>query len=140
MVSLSQCVGGEQQQAAKCAEEGYGAFQSISYRTLGWLVELAETRKDFIIAAATVAIAIFTLTLWRSTDKLWDAGDAQLTHAKRTAERQLRAYVGIDSIYFQHLQADKPISVIIVIKNFGLTPAYEYEAAIHLECRMALVS
>jgi hypothetical protein len=35
-----------------------------------------------IAAAATVAIACFTLTLKRSTDRLWDASERQLEHAR----------------------------------------------------------
>lgn len=38
--------------------------------------------RDATIAIATVLIAIFTLTLWRSTHALWDAGQEQLRLAR----------------------------------------------------------
>jgi len=38
-----------------------------------------------IAAIATVAIGLFTYTLKRSTDKLWEAGERQLEHAKDEA-------------------------------------------------------
>jgi hypothetical protein len=65
-------------------------------------------------AAATVVIAIFTLTLWRSTDRLWSLGN-------RTAERELRAYLGFvgHNIQFERHE------FVIVVKNHGQTPARE---------------
>jgi hypothetical protein len=41
-----------------------------------------------ITALATIAIAYFTLTLKRSTDKLWEAADQQFKLAKETSDRQ----------------------------------------------------
>lgn len=41
-----------------------------------------------LTAAATIAIAYFTLNLKRSTDNLWDASDKHLRHAKEIADRQ----------------------------------------------------
>ena len=38
---------------------------------------------DNISAAAAVVIAIFTWTLWRSTERLWQSADKQFTHAKQ---------------------------------------------------------
>jgi len=40
------------------------------------LLKLAEHFTDAITAAATVAVAVFTYTLKKSTDKMWDAGQA----------------------------------------------------------------
>ena len=41
-----------------------------------------------ISALATIAIAVFTFTLWKSTDKLWKASDDQFRLAKETNDRQ----------------------------------------------------
>ena len=43
-----------------------------------------------ITALATIAIAAFTYYLKKSTDKLWDAGERQLTHLKDASERQAK--------------------------------------------------
>ncbi|MHC2839797.1 hypothetical protein [Bradyrhizobium diazoefficiens] len=42
----------------------------------------------FITAIATAFIARYTLTLKRSTDKLWDAGEKQFALARETSDRQ----------------------------------------------------
>jgi hypothetical protein len=83
-----------------------------------------ETDHDRIIAAGTLLIAIFTWTLWRSTDKMWRVTNDTLHHAERTAERQLRAYV--DIVSGQILDFGKPgnVKLRLVIKNSGQTPAY----------------
>ena len=47
---------------------------------------------------ATVAIGYFTYTLKTSTDRLWDAGEKARILSEDTAERQLRAYVFLDTI------------------------------------------
>ena len=43
-----------------------------------------------ITALATIAIAIFTFTLKRATDKLWDAGERQLNLLAETSAAQSR--------------------------------------------------
>jgi hypothetical protein len=62
----------------------------ISFATnLFWyVVGFLETYNGAVTAVATIAIAAFTLTLKRSTDKLWEAGEKQFTLAKETADRQ----------------------------------------------------
>jgi hypothetical protein len=69
---------------------------------------------DNVAAAATVIIAVFTLSLWRSTDKLWTLGS-------KSSERQLRAYLGFvrHDIHFQRHE------FVIVVRNNGQTPARE---------------
>jgi hypothetical protein len=79
-----------------------------------------------ITALATGAIGYFTLTLKRSTDKLWDAGERQLRHLENTAERQLRAYIhtlGKDFLVQgdEHARFVNRFSVV----NAGQTPAYK---------------
>jgi hypothetical protein len=49
---------------------------------------------DNVVAAGTVMIALFTWTLYRSTNKLWIAGEKQIQIAERSAavaERSLLA-------------------------------------------------
>ena len=76
-----------------------------------------------ITALATFAIALFTLTLWRSTEKMWGTTQKALQHAELTAERQLRAYVHVAAA------SASPVGTLInyylEVKNFGQTPAYE---------------
>jgi hypothetical protein len=71
---------------------------------------------DNVSAAAAVVIAIFTWTLWRSTRLLWLSGE-------RHSERQLRAYVMVDSVHLLNLAIGGHPEAVITIKNSGQTPA-----------------
>jgi hypothetical protein len=56
---------------------------------IAWYVGYWFDKSAAVIAAfATIAIAYFTLTLKRSTDRLWDAGDRQYKLAKEISDRQ----------------------------------------------------
>jgi hypothetical protein len=78
-----------------------------------------------ISVAATVVIAVFTLTLWRATDRLWDAGERQLVHLKESAERQLGAYIGIEWCRIISHDGGSTFEVEVQIKNAGQTQAYD---------------
>ena len=78
-----------------------------------------------ITAVATVVIGWFTITLAKSTDKMWEASTIQLDHAENTAERQLRAYVYVDKINVIENRPGQIFRAELVIKNFGQTPAYD---------------
>jgi len=82
-----------------------------------------------ITALATIAIAWFTWTLRRSTDKLWDASDQQLRLSETTAERQLRAYVFVSSAKVTYVTDDGGgiPEAHVFIKNSGQTPAYKVQ-------------
>lgn len=65
------------------------------FRFLGNLI---HDFHDELIALATVAIAWFTWTLRRSTDRLWEAGEKQLSHAKEIANEQLARMTSANNI------------------------------------------
>jgi hypothetical protein len=84
-----------------------------------------------ITAIFTVVLAIATIKLWSSTvnaalaaKNSADAANAAVALAKDTAEKQLRAYVGIDKPRVLGMTVgNKPI-VLVTVKNCGQTPAY----------------
>ena len=93
------------------------------------LSRFAEIFADQIIALGTLAIAAFTYTLFRSTNRLWLASERQHVLAEDTAERQLRAYVGVKhACVMLTSPADGTATCYIKLKNFGLTPAYKFRA------------
>jgi hypothetical protein len=51
--------------------------------TLWHLREALNSYSGAIAALATIAIAAFTWTLWRSTDKLWKSAERQFQHVKQ---------------------------------------------------------
>ena len=68
---------------------------------------------------------------YRSTDKLWEAGERQLKHLESTAERQLRAYVYVVGKDFlvQGEEHERFINQIRIL-NSGQTPAYKFASPI----------
>lgn len=88
------------------------------------------SRKSFydkLVAWSTVALAIITAILAFYTYRLWSA-------TKKTAKRQLRAYVfmkledGVKMFY----DANGCLNAPLIIKNFGQTPAYEFISWLHI--------
>jgi len=120
---LSTCQKPQQEKSQESTEKGCGFAQSLIYREAEIIFEWIDRRHDLVTAAATIVIALFTFTLWRATDRLWDAGERQLAHLNETAERQLRAYVNIIKIIGRNL--DDRHAFTIEIRNYGQTPAYD---------------
>lgn len=52
---------------------------------LALIGHFTEKYHDAVIAAGTVFIAIFTFTLWRSTNRLWEAGEKQIRVSDKAA-------------------------------------------------------
>jgi hypothetical protein len=80
---------------------------------------------DNVIAFGTILIAIFTYVLYRSTDKLWEAGERQRLLSEDTAKRQLRPYIIIKGkdITEQDDTHGRFVHLLKVV-NAGQTPAY----------------
>ena len=106
---------------------------------------LREYPPEVWTALASLAIAIFTGTLWFSTDKLWRAGEKQigiaidgnkLTKEIFTAEH--RPWISVDAELIQ-LRFDKGHAIIELkfrLKNFGNSPA----GAVSAEATVSLLS
>jgi hypothetical protein len=72
-------------------------------------------------------IAIFTAGLFGATYGLWDATKELVKDARETSERQLRAYVGLQSMEATVYPFEKGGFVVLAhaeARNFGQTPAY----------------
>jgi hypothetical protein len=67
--------------------------------------------------AATVLLFVATLGLWLATVRL-------VRSAEKTAERQLRAYVGITKATMSNFGVGQILRMSMTIKNSGQTPAY----------------
>jgi hypothetical protein len=84
--------------------------------------------RDAATAIATGFIALFTFTLWRSTYKLWAAGEKQLTAAQRP-------WVSIDIAAmgpFKFSESEARIVFRFMLKNVGNSPANH----VTIECRL----
>lgn len=105
----------------ECASYGLPRFLLLKFA--GFI----EANEGLFTVATGIAIAAFTYTLWRATDRLWTAGEKQLAHSEDTAKRQLRAYMGISDYEIKALgeNFEDPNDGVIMIamQNFGETPA-----------------
>ena len=98
---------------------------------IGGIISVLNDDAGAISAIATIAVAAFTLTLWRSTDKLWRAGERQLKIAQAAtdaATRQAQLMVNIELPIFvieeAHTLSGSPRRGIeIKLGNHGRTPA-----------------
>lgn len=85
---------------------------------------------DWLLTILTGLLALFNYLLWKSTDKLWKAGERQLAAAQSSSERQLRAYVYLEKIPIKAFQESVTnlfkytFKVDFRVKNFGQTPAH----------------
>jgi hypothetical protein len=97
------------------------------------------------LALCLAGVAMIALTL-RHTKRAADAAASAAVEAEKatkaandavdvardTAQSQLRAYVGINKVYFGRFNSHQPIEVIVEIQNFGVTPAYNVDAIMRL--------
>jgi hypothetical protein len=80
-----------------------------------------------VVAGFTIVLAVSTIGLWLATNKLWRAGETQRNLAEDTAERQLRAYVSIESGGNGRQRRGGRFEFKPVITNNGLTPAEDVQ-------------
>jgi hypothetical protein len=86
-----------------------------------------ETRDRFFTALGTIVIAAFTVCLAFATVFLYLATRQLVEGADRTAEKQLRAYVGLQSMettIYPFEQGGLVVFAHAEARNFGQTPAY----------------
>ncbi len=115
-------------------------FKEVIVSVIDWI----DLHNDFVTAAATIAIALFTLTLYWATRKLWKASQEQsrdmkasLKIAQETAEAAKksaevaeialyvaeRAYLRIDNFRLDNFSIGHYLNVHYEIHNVGHTPA-----------------
>jgi hypothetical protein len=122
--SFQSCVKNAQYQAGEQTLKKHLADFSVLIRQRGSCIGFFIHRNEGAITAlATLLIALFTLTLWRSTDKLWEAGERQLRLSEDTAQRQLRAYISHQPLGAHFLNGH----LKYFEQNFGKTPAKDVQ-------------
>lgn len=93
------------------------------------IVKTLDHHEGSVMGFVTLALAFFTWKLWWTTDRLVKGAD-------KTAERQLRAYVALDDIYFTWMGMpaestktfpDGDSFVKVRVQNYGQTPAHDME-------------
>ena len=100
----------------------------ILFYPLNWVGRFARLNDSAFVALSGLAVALFTFTLWRSTEKLWAAGERQYRLSQDTARRQLRAYMSIRKVEVTEFSVGHPLKVELVLVNTGQTPARHVKA------------
>ncbi|MGB3044416.1 MAG: hypothetical protein WBB98_14645 [Xanthobacteraceae bacterium] len=83
----------------------------------------APSSADERVADYTLALAWLTGALVVCNLGLWVATGLTLRHTRRTAERQLRAYVHVTHSQLTLANIGYEPNIVVQIKNFGQTPA-----------------
>jgi hypothetical protein len=140
-------------ESAKSGEETCASYRLVPFLIIE-IGKILDALGVAITALATIAIAWFTWSLRRSTDKLWDAGERQLqllsetsasqsrdmqasiNETRRIGEAQIRAYVdirdaaviliGMPGILNSQQRQDVQPIVRITAKNTGQSPARNF--------------
>jgi hypothetical protein len=131
--------GSGQDSATDCS-----VFQGPIFRFLIWFANAFEDHGEAVIAAFTIVLAISTIGLWRSTKKLWEAGEKQIAvaaFAANSSEQSARAahraaetakdaftklerpYVYVFDVNRFVLSSDGIGCVQYKVANYGKTPA-----------------
>lgn len=107
-----------------------GEQACASYRLVPFLViqigKILDALGVAITALATIAIAWFTLSLRRSTDRLWYAGERSAIVQRNIGEAQVRAYVSIKSANIYFIGDDALPFIEMTASNSGQSPAIEF--------------
>lgn len=147
-----QATGG--QQAPKQCTPFSGPLFAFIHPGLVWTGHIFERPGEAVIAVFTVVLAFSTILLWRATERLYEAGEAQREHSEGVASQQadhMRQSIGAAVRSAQaaertadttrdtaekHLRAyvlvdnaslkiDGIVEYEVTAKNFGQTPAHD---------------
>lgn len=110
-----------------CDSQQSNQYYCAAYSVALIVGSYIESHNGAITALASVVVAIFTWTLWASSERMWLVTDASLQHSRETAERQLRAYITVQTGE-AYRQRGGPkgwrFEFRPTILNTGQTPAY----------------
>jgi hypothetical protein len=87
-----------------------------------WFYDI-DWNPEAITAAATVVLAILTLTLAGGTAGLWVSTRRLVRETENTSKRQLRAYVSGAVFHISSFDKDEMVWFKFRLENAGLTPA-----------------
>lgn len=120
--------------AEEAAREGQRKEQDLAAQNItAWWTKVMGIAAMIGMALSAVGVWLIKAT-FDETKASVGVANAALTHARDATERQLRAYIGIESIGLGN--ADQPVDRFnLQIKNFGQTPA----KAVTLECSTLVV-
>jgi hypothetical protein len=116
--------GSQQSDQQECA-----TFHVSLFKLAIWGSRLLENHTETITAIATVFIALFTLTLWRATNRMWESGERQLNLTGSVAERQARqTQASIELARAEFVSAHRPRIILRDVRLVGNDVLYMLRA------------
>jgi hypothetical protein len=97
--------------------------QAIVLAGFEWL---REQPPEFWTALATIAVAFFTLTLWLSSEKMWQITSESLALARNEFQSSHRPKMRLKHVYLTHetnWRVGGPLEVVLEFVNIGNSPA-----------------
>jgi hypothetical protein len=92
-----------------------------------WLLWRADEHNGVVAAFAGLAVAFFTMVLWKSTEKLWAAGEKQARLTREVFEAEHRPWLAIaEATPIGDLNVSNgnvDVSMKLVVRNTGGAPA-----------------
>lgn len=83
----------------------------------------ANNWSALIIAIFAAILAIFTLAVWRSTQKLWAVTNQALQHAEQTSRKTLRSYLAVEPLGINEYAGHNLLVGQFQVRNIGKLPA-----------------
>jgi hypothetical protein len=87
------------------------------------IAEFANHWAALIATFFAAALAIATIRLWQSTDKLWSVTNKTLEQSERTSRKKLRAYLSVEPLGIDEYIEDNYLVGHFRIRNVGQLPA-----------------
>ena len=92
-------------------------------------LELVDiTWRQFVVGIfeSVLLIATVMLSLWaaRAASRATKAAEETVQETRKNAVAEMRAYIGIERIYASPPRNDSPPAIIVHVKNFGSSPAF----------------
>ena len=103
--------------------EGISAYHQVPKSWGEMRAALLERTEEDPVALYTLALTVFTGALGTATFFLWRDTRRLAAGAEETSERQLRAYVMIESANVEDFKIGQIPSPTVIVKNSGHTPA-----------------
>ena len=99
------------------------AWASPAFAIASRLAARANNWSALIIAIFAAILAIFTLAVWRSTQKLWTVTNQALQHAEQTSRKTLRAYLSVEPQGITEYAGHNLLVGQFQVRNIGKLPA-----------------
>jgi hypothetical protein len=122
---------GKHEYGANYSTEGHSTYYEISKTWEEWRAAIWERTSEDPVAFYTLVLSVFTAVLAIATIRVWFVTKALVDGAKDTAERQLRAYIGITGAPI--LEGADEWIIAVDYWNHGQTPAHDVRGSISVQ-------